>query len=235
MKFLILAAGIGKRIMPLTNDVPKCLLKINQKPIIEYILESIDSSNKFDKFIVVGKKGNCWNDKNYKFLKSYPLKIIYNSKNIQRDNAYSLLLGLKKIGEENVIIIDGDILFKKEIFLKLLNSKYENVLLSRPIKNLEEKGGKIKAGLGGKIIKIGESISEKPPLYIYSGIAKISKELNIYLKENLNNHTKIVNAINEACKLFDIYNLSFTGDKNWININNIEEFKKATQVYEEKK
>jgi len=234
MKFLILAAGIGERLMPLTDNIPKCLLKVNQKPIIEHILEAIDPNNRFDKFIVVGKEGNCWNDKTYQLLKSYPIQIIYNSRNIQLDNAYSLLLGLKKIGKEHAVIIDGDIIFEREIFLKLLNSKYKNALLSRSIENLEEKGGKIKVGLDSKIIEIGESISANSQLHMYSGIAKIGKELNSYFQKNLNKHKKIVDAINEACRLFDIYNLSFSSNESWININTIKGFKKARQIYEEK-
>lgn len=234
MKFLILAAGIGKRLMPLTKNIPKCLLKINQKLIIEYILEAIDPNNKFDKFIVIGKEGNCWNDKTYKLLKLYPVQIIYNSRNIQLDNTYSLLLGLKIIGKEDVIIVDGDIIFQRKIFLKLLNSRYENALLSRPVKNINERGGRIKVGISSRIIEIGESISAKPQLYMYSGIAKIGRELNSYLQKNLIKHKKIVDAMNEACKLFDIYNLTFNDNKNWVNINNIEEFRKARQIYEEK-
>lgn len=232
MKYLILAAGVGKRLMPLTNDIPKCFLEVNQKPIIEYILESIDPQDTVDKFIVVGEEGRCWNSKIYKHLKSYPLQMIYNPKNIQLDNTYSLLLGLKEIGKEPVIIIDGDILFKKKIFMKLLNSKHENVLLSRPIESSREKGGRIRVDTNNKIIEIGESVSGEPSSYIYSGIARIGEELNFYLQKNLSKHKKIVDALNEACKSFDIYNLAFRGNRNWININTIEKLKEARRIYE---
>ncbi len=234
MKYLILAAGIGKRLIPLTNKTPKCLLKIDQKPIVEHILKTIDPLNRVDKFIVTGREGSCWNRENYRQLKAYPLRIIYNSKNIRLENAYSLLLGLKKIGMGPVIIVDGDILFKKKIFVKLLNSKYENVLLSRPMQSPKEKGGRIRVGSGSKVIEIGESVSGKSSSYIYSGMAKIGKELAFYFIKNLHRHKKIVDALNEACKLFDIYNLSFRGSQNWINVNSIEALKKAREIYGKK-
>ena len=233
MKFLILAAGIGKRMMPLTKSKPKCFLEINKKPIIEYILDTIDPKNRFDKFIVVGREGNCWNNKIYQRLKLYRLKVIYNSKNIQLDNTYSLLLGLKKIGKEPIIIIDGDIIFKREIFMKLLNSKYENTLLSRIIESSSEKGGRIKVDVNDKVVKISESVSGKR-LYIYSGIIKIGERLNVYLQKNLIKHEKIVDALDEACKSFNIYNLSFDGKQGWININNIRKLEEARKIYEKK-
>jgi len=41
MKVLILAAGYGTRLYPLVKDTPKALLKINNKPLINYILDRI--------------------------------------------------------------------------------------------------------------------------------------------------------------------------------------------------
>ncbi len=41
MKAIILAAGIGSRLRPLTNDKPKTLVKVNNKPIVDYIIDSI--------------------------------------------------------------------------------------------------------------------------------------------------------------------------------------------------
>ena len=39
MKVLLLAAGYGKRLRPITNNIPKCLVEINKKPLITYWLE----------------------------------------------------------------------------------------------------------------------------------------------------------------------------------------------------
>ena len=41
MKGIILAAGEGKRLRPLTNNVPKCMVQFKGKQIIDYVLEAL--------------------------------------------------------------------------------------------------------------------------------------------------------------------------------------------------
>ena len=41
MKALLLAAGLGTRLRPITNNLPKCLVPINGKPLLEYWLENL--------------------------------------------------------------------------------------------------------------------------------------------------------------------------------------------------
>jgi len=42
MKAILLAAGLGTRLKPLTNTIPKCLVPINGKPLLAYWLEKLD-------------------------------------------------------------------------------------------------------------------------------------------------------------------------------------------------
>lgn len=44
MKALLLAAGLGTRLRPITNSIPKCLVPINGKPLLEYWLENLSES-----------------------------------------------------------------------------------------------------------------------------------------------------------------------------------------------
>jgi mannose-1-phosphate guanylyltransferase len=44
MKALLLAAGLGTRLRPLTNNIPKCLVPINNKPLLGYWLEQLNDA-----------------------------------------------------------------------------------------------------------------------------------------------------------------------------------------------
>ena len=56
MKAIILAAGLGSRLMPLTKEMPKSMLKVGGKPILEWIVENLKSCGIHEIFIVTGYK-----------------------------------------------------------------------------------------------------------------------------------------------------------------------------------
>ena len=53
MKALILAAGYATRLYPLTKDYPKPLLKLGQRPVIDYLIEKLKDLDEIDEIIVV--------------------------------------------------------------------------------------------------------------------------------------------------------------------------------------
>ena len=55
-QLVILAAGTGSRLRPLTNDLPKTMVKINGRSMIDYILNSINIEYFSEIIIAVGHK-----------------------------------------------------------------------------------------------------------------------------------------------------------------------------------
>ena len=58
---VILAAGIASRLRPLTNNTPKCLLKVGDKSILTHTLENLISNNITDVVLVTGYLENLIN------------------------------------------------------------------------------------------------------------------------------------------------------------------------------
>ena len=53
MKCVVLAAGYATRLYPLTENFPKPLLKVQEKTILDWIIEDLDSAGLVDEFVVV--------------------------------------------------------------------------------------------------------------------------------------------------------------------------------------
>jgi len=53
MDCLILAAGYATRLYPLTENMPKPLLKVKEKTILDWLIDDIDSSGRVERYIVV--------------------------------------------------------------------------------------------------------------------------------------------------------------------------------------
>lgn len=104
MKIVILASGKGIRMRPLTNKVPKPLLKVNGKPIIHYIFEATNSVA--DEAIVVVKyRGQQIKD--YLGESYLGVKITY-VEGSDKGNAYSFLNTQGLLDNERFMVIYGD-------------------------------------------------------------------------------------------------------------------------------
>ena len=64
MKAIILAAGPGSRLRPLTNSLPKCMLPIKGKPILQNILDLFRANGVADITVVTGHQGDKITDPN---------------------------------------------------------------------------------------------------------------------------------------------------------------------------
>ena len=112
MKIIILAAGIGSR---LGNPFPKPLTKLkNHKSIMQMMTENISFSYSLDLVnLVVGFKKDL-------IMESFPnLTYVYNQYFDQTNTAKSLLKAIKKNKDQSILWMNGDIVFDKNILIKL--------------------------------------------------------------------------------------------------------------------
>ena len=114
MKAVILAGGIGKRLRPITESVPKALVEVNGKPILERIIESLKGNGITDFVVVVSylkeKIIDYFGDGS-----KFGVSITYVTQPQQLGTADSLRYAGPEIKEEKFLAVYGDLFFDPSI------------------------------------------------------------------------------------------------------------------------
>lgn len=107
---IILAAGFGMRMVPINTQYPKALIEVDGQPIIERIINQLNSIGVEDIYIVVG-----YMKEQFEYLiDEYKVKLIVNEKYAEKNNLHSLKLAADYLS--NTYIIPCDIWCDKNPF-----------------------------------------------------------------------------------------------------------------------
>jgi choline kinase len=176
MKAVILAAGVASRLRPLTNDTPKCLLKIGDKSILERTIDNIVKNGINEIIVVTGYLRKMIEDF---LLENYPkvnFKFIYNEIFDSTNNIYSLWMTKDEVIGSDMLLFDSDIIFDSRIVEKLVNSGYDNCLALRSDHILGDEEIKILTDENGSITDIGKQINPNNAIGESIGIEKFSRK-----------------------------------------------------------
>ena len=96
MNAIILAAGEGKRLRPLTNDRPKCLIEFCGKTLLERQIEIFNKCGIDEICVVTGYNSHMFKDKNLEYI---------NNSNFATTNMLkSLFCAKEKISKSTIVI-----------------------------------------------------------------------------------------------------------------------------------
>lgn len=113
MNAIILAAGMGTRLRPLTNDIPKCLVPVLGVPMVEQQIRFLHESGVRDIILVSGYKS----EKLDYLIDKYGVKIVANERFDTCNNIYSLYKVREFFGDS--FIIEGDVYMSSNPFSSL--------------------------------------------------------------------------------------------------------------------
>jgi choline kinase len=155
MQVIILAAGLSKRLRPLTDNSPKCLLKVGDKTILEMTINNI-LKNGIEHFVMVtGYRENMIKKFiNHRFP-DLSIKYITNADYENNNNSYSLWM-TKDYITGDCILLDSDILFDYRIVSKLLASEHSDCLAVNCNHKLGDEEIKVIVDSTNKILHIGK-------------------------------------------------------------------------------
>lgn len=174
MKVIILAAGCGKR---LGLKKPKAIVELwDKKTILDIQVERVRKYiAEKDIYVVVGYKAE-------EVMKTHPeLTYIYNPRYGETNTSKSLLRGMQHIEEENVLWMNGDIVFEEEILSTILASKQSCILVDD--KKCGEEEVKYKTDQDGYVSEISKHV--KSSMGEALGINMVMKEDLDVMKKQL--------------------------------------------------
>ncbi|MDI6700267.1 MAG: sugar phosphate nucleotidyltransferase [bacterium] len=224
MKVIIPAAGIGKRLQPLTFFLPKPLFYVGSKRIIDYVLSSLRDVDIDEYIIIVGYKKEILIDY---LLKNYPDKrftfVVQEEQSGLGDAVFKGLLNIRNLDVPLLILLSDTIIeLNVEKFLKTKNSKLALMEVDDP-----KRFGI--ARIDGKFIT---DVVEKPKnfvsnkaivgFYHFKSSKKLFESLN-YLYEN-DIKTKGEIQLTDAIKklIVDGEKIEFGEVKRWIDCGNFK-------------
>jgi len=170
-KAVILAAGEGKRLRPFTETMPKVMLPIANKPLLEYVFDAVRKSGIDEIIVVVGYKKEVIME----YFKDYTnVKITYVTQARQLGTAHALLQ-TKKYIKDSFIVLAGDNIIDPDSIAKLLKDQSEYSLL------IKEHSHPSKYGVvlveNRNIRRIVEKPKEDVGKYISTGIYKLPRSV----------------------------------------------------------
>ena len=219
---VIMAGGKGQRLLPLTKNTPKPLLKVGDKPIIEYNIDRLADFGIDQQFISINYLGemieNYFEDGSSKEIS---IKYLYEEEPL---GTIGVLGGQSdKFIHDNILVMNSDLLTNidyENFFLKFTNEEADMAIattsykVSVPYAVLETKNDRV------------VSFKEKPTYNYYSnaGIYLIKKEVLTQIPANsFYNATDLIEALittNKKVVTFPIMGY-------WLDIGKPQDFEKA--------
>ena len=126
MKGLILAAGMGTRLDPLTRDCPKCMVHVAGRPMMEFQLDALLRAGIGNCTVVLGYKADLVRDYFGTKYKGVRITYVENSVYAETNNLYSFLLAKKEF-DDDLLLLEGDLVFDSRLVSELAGLADENV------------------------------------------------------------------------------------------------------------
>jgi len=124
MKCIILAAGKGVRLLPITESRPKHILPVGGVPLIERIVESLRANNIQDLFIIAGYKKRAIIEYLDDIIK-HSTKIKYIEQDEPLGTADSIKLARDYIGKEDFMVIYGDLFIRPRTIERIIREYHK--------------------------------------------------------------------------------------------------------------
>ena len=178
---VILAAGMAKRLRPLTDTKPKCLLEVGGKTLLERTVRAMQIAG-IDEFVVVtGYRGNMIRE----FIERMGIKVtfLHNTDYEHNNNIYSLWMAGEVVRGKDFLLMDSDILCDPAAVVRIAQTNEPALALNRHECGEEEI--KIIVDADQRITEINKTCNPKDAIGESVGIEHMTAEYSTALYREL--------------------------------------------------
>ena len=180
---VILAAGMAKRLRPLTDTKPKCLLEVGKRTLLERIVDAMRQAGIQEFLVVTGYRGEMIRE----FLTiHYPLSTIHYLDNIDyehNNNIYSLWMACQKVRGCDFLLMDSDILCDPAAVVRIAQEQTSALAVNRH--ELGEEEMKVVVDADSRITEISKTCRPEDAMGESVGIEKITADYSEALAREL--------------------------------------------------
>lgn len=235
MKALILAAGLGTRLAPITNDRPKSLVPVNGQPILLKQIDNLHENGITDITVVSGYKADILEKVIHE---KYPeVHIIESVDYATTNNMYSAYIGRVAVAGNPFLMMNADVFFDGSVIKALLECEAPNAIVTDIGRYIEESMKVIKNN--DRLISISKKITPAEAfgttidVYKFSNIggAAFFEKCREYIedKKELKMWSEV--ALNDILQEVVFYPCKLEG--RWLEIDNHEDLAEAEALFKD--
>ena len=177
---VILAAGMAKRLRPLTDTKPKCLLKVGERTLLERTVDAMRQAGITEFLVVTGYRGEMIRD----FLREYSsFTFLDNTDYEHNNNIYSLWMACQKVRGCDFLLMDSDILCDPAAVVRIAQEPTAALAVNRH--ELGEEEMKVVVDAENRITEISKTCRPEDAMGESVGIEKITADYSEALAREL--------------------------------------------------
>jgi choline kinase len=177
---VLLAAGMAKRLRPLTDTKPKCLLKVGERTLLERTVDAMRQAGITEFLVVTGYRGEMIRD----FLREYSsFTFLDNTDYEHNNNIYSLWMACQKVRGCDFLLMDSDILCDPAAVVRIAQEPTAALAVNRH--ELGEEEMKVVVDADNRITEISKTCRPEDAIGESVGIEKITADYSEALAREL--------------------------------------------------
>jgi NDP-sugar pyrophosphorylase family protein len=240
---VILAAGMGSRLRPLTLERPKPLVEVHGTPILHNAIRNLASIGVREITLVVGYRRDVIESSCGKEFAGVRITYVPSDVYDRTGSAYSLWLARTTLLSGNVLLLEGDVFFERAVLTRMIASPHPDVCAVAPL-TPEISGSAVTLGESGRVSQIlmNQTADDRRDL-------PLLKTMNLYRFSAATLRDTLVPALDAAIvrgevrsyveqvlsQLFQRRELSLgavvCGDLNWFEIDNQNDLRIAESIF----